>query len=611
MVLLAGLVGLGAGLAAAALQALSQAVSGLTLELFAGYSPRAPSGEWSMLGELRPILGGFSPGLLLVVITLGGLVSGAIVHAIAPEAEGHGTDAAIRAYHHGGAVVRPAVPLAKLVSSAVTLGTGGSGGREGPITQIGAGLGSLLASFLRLSESERRMLFVAGMGAGVAAIFRVPLAGAIFATEVLYRGGDFEAEALVPSVISSAVAYCVFDLVGSGLFGAGAAFEPLFPVRPGLTFDDPLLLGPLTLLAVAMAAASFLYVRSFYGSQGLFRRLRLSPRVKPAVGGLATGLVALAIFFALSGLGAKAQQDSLGVLSTGYGLLQELLDGTYDCGHAAGAVVLAVVGLGKMLTTALTIGSGGSAGVFGPSMVIGGALGGAVGAVMQALFPSVVSRTDTFVILGMAGFFSAAAKVPLSTIVMVCELTAGYGLLLPAMWVSALAYLLGRNWSIYSEQVLSRLHSPAHRGELVVGVLDGVAVGEIWRPEARELVAFPPDAPLSKVMEAIPLTSQTVFPVLGADGRYCGLVGLNQVRRVIYENDLGALAVVGDVMEQGVRHFRLETDLSVVMAEFARSEYDELPVVDEESGRVLGLLRRREVLAAYDARLARLRSGRA
>ncbi len=609
IVLLASLVGVVAGLGAAAFQFMSHVIIRYGLEFFAGYKPTGPSGEWVLFHDVSPLFGGFLPWMILAVITVGGLISGILVYWLAPEAEGHGTDAAIKAYHKNRGIIRPVVPLVKIVSSAVTLGSGGSGGREGPIAQIGAGFGSFLGSLLKLSESERRMLLAAGLGAGVAAIFKAPLAGAIFAIEVLYRDEDFEAEALIPAFISCAVAYCVFVLIATYGFGVEKGFDPLLSVQPGLTFHDPMLLGPLTILAVGMVLASLLYVRCFYGFQGLFHRLKLKPHFKPAIGALATGLFALAIFYALSACGSNVQEDSLNVLSFGYGILQKMLTGQMNYGLTTVIVLLAAIGFGKILTTSLTIGSGGSGGVFGPSMVIGGTLGGALGLLLQQWMPSVVTRVDVFVILGMAGFFSAAAKVPVSTIIMVSELTTSYRLLLPAMWVSAIAYLLSRGWSIYREQVPSRIYSPAHRGEFIIGVLKGLTLDKVWKPNEAKVVTFNFNTPLSKVMDMIPVTTQTAFPVLDKDGKYCALFSLHQIRRVLYQKEFGQFAIVADIAAQDIEALHMDTDMSTAMVRFAQLEYDELPIVDADS-KIIGQLRRQDLLAVYNARLAEMQAGK-
>src|SRR5262249_31760442 len=203
-------VGVIAGIGAIAFFAACQVVAHYALDWVVGYHPHAPGGEPPLLPETAQT---FRPWLLLLVPTVGGLLSGWLVYTLAPEAEGHGTDAAIAAYHYHQGNIRPRVPLVKIFASALTLGTGGSGGREGPIAQIGAGFGSFLARLLRLRPVERRILMAAGMGAGVAAIFRAPLAGALFAAEVLYSSPDFESEVIMPAALASITAYCTFGLV--------------------------------------------------------------------------------------------------------------------------------------------------------------------------------------------------------------------------------------------------------------------------------------------------------------------------------------------------------------------------------------------------------------
>jgi CIC family chloride channel protein len=202
---LALVVGIVAGLGAIIFYSACQVVVHYALDGVAGYRPRHPGGEPPLLAETTRE---FRPWLLLLVLIGGGLLSGLLVYTLAPEAEGHGTDAVIAAFYYRQGQIRPRVPVIKLVASAITLGTGGSGGREGPIAQIGAGFGSLIANLFRLQARERRILMAAGVGAGVAAIFRAPLAGALFAAEVLYSSTDFESEVIVPAALASTTAYC-------------------------------------------------------------------------------------------------------------------------------------------------------------------------------------------------------------------------------------------------------------------------------------------------------------------------------------------------------------------------------------------------------------------
>lgn len=438
------IVGVVAGVAALAFDALSSASVHLFLEQFAGWSPARPGGENSPFGS---VAGPRRLWLLALMPAIGGLLSGALVAWLAPEASGHGTDAAIDAYHRREGVIRPRVPIVKIIASAITLGTGGSGGREGPIAQAGAGFGSFIALRLRLSAQERRVLLAAGMGAGIGSIFRAPLAGALFAAEILYSSAEFEASVLIPACVSSIIAYSVFTLV----HGTGTLFR-----TPELAFSGPLELVGYSLLALVLALYGLLYVHTLYGTHDLFRRWHFPSALKPAVGGLCTGAIALAL------LRATDNEESLAVLGFGYGVVQHALDAPSAVPVTAG--LLALIALGKILTTSSTIGSGGSAGVFGPSMVIGGCAGGALGLLLHQLAPQVVPQPAAFAVVGMAGFFAGIAKTPISSLVMVSEITGSYSLLIPSMWVCVLTFAMSRPWHLYSKQVPGRADSPAHQG---------------------------------------------------------------------------------------------------------------------------------------------------
>ena len=212
----------------------------------------------------------------MLVPTVGGLIAGWLIYTFRPEAEGHGTDAALESYHFKHAVIRGRIPLIKTIASAITIGSGGSGGREGPIAQIGAGFGSIIAQKLKLTEAERRILMMAGMSAGIGSIFHAPLAGAIFAAEILYRDIDMEYELLVPSAITSVVAYCVFAL----FFG----FDHLF-ITPDMIFTSGKEILPYTVLALLVAVAAGLYSKSVLQNQGSICLRPVKPHFKPAIGG--------------------------------------------------------------------------------------------------------------------------------------------------------------------------------------------------------------------------------------------------------------------------------------------------------------------------------------
>lgn len=555
----------------------------------AGYAPDGPRGEVELFGDGEPHEGGIRWGWLLVLPAIGCLLSALLSQWFAPEAKGHGTDAAIEAYHHKGGHVRGRVPILKAVCSALTLGCGGSGGREGPIAQIGGGFGSFLAQRLGLGDKACRTLLAAGMAGGVGSIFRAPFAGALFAAEILYRDAELESEVVIPAFLSSATAYCVF----CGWLGE---FGTLFALGDGFEFQRVLEMLPYTLLAMVLLPAIWLYVRVFYGTERLFGRLPLPKPVVAALGGLLTGAVALGAWSLVD------DERALAVLSSGYGVLQETLDGKLIGWTGVGLLLL--VALGKILATSLTIGSGGSAGVFGPSMVIGGSVGGAVGLVCHQY--GLVENPASLCIVGMCGFFAGAAKTPISTIVMVTEMTGSYQLLLPAVWVCGLTFLLSRRMALYQKQVQNRAFSPAHRGEYVEALLERMTVADVFEPSRVETVQS--SMPLRDIVHKIAHSRQDYFPVVD-DGSFVGMVSARDVREFTFDTSVYRLAIAADIMASPPVVVRPEDDLHKALETFDSLWIDELPVVSgDDPDRVLGQLRRRAINRAYTKKLKELRA---
>ena len=376
----------------------------------AGYQPPGLPEEG---GVLRQVIGSHGLWLVPLATTLGGLLSGFLVYTWAPEAEGHGTDTVVKAFHRASGFVRARVAPLKLVASAITIGSGGSAGREGPTALIGAGVGSLYATLAHRDDEAREILLLAGMAAGLAAIFRSPIGAAFFAIEVLYGGIEFEARGLLYTMLASVVAYAV-----NGFF---VGWQPLFyfPLVPAKI--HPLEYGWLGVLGIAGGLVATLLPVVFYRLRDLFRELPLPPALNPAIGGLGVGLIAL-----------KFPQ----VLGGGYGWIQEAING-----GIALKLLLALLFL-KMAAFALTVSSGGSGGVFAPTLFVGAMLGGAVASVSHL-------PTAMFVVLGMLTTFGAAARVPISSLLMVTEMTGGYRLLPPAAFAVLLSYLIQTQFSAH------------------------------------------------------------------------------------------------------------------------------------------------------------------
>lgn len=455
----------------------------------------------------------------------------------------------------------------------MTIGSGGSAGREGPIAQIGAGFGSVLANFLRLSDRERRILVLAGVGAGIGSIFRAPLGGALFATEVLYRDAEFEYEALIPAFIASIVGYSVYCPL------SGAGWGAIFTLpREGFWFNQPSLLLLYGLLGPILALFGAVYVKTFYWMRyRVFGQLRIPDMFKPAIGGLVVGLIALFL---------------PEVLGMGYGHLQRAITGDMAVG------LMLLVALGKIVATSLTVGSGGSGGVFAPSLVIGGMLGGAFGKLFEPLFPNVES--GSFVLVGMAGFFAGAGKVPVSAMLMVSEMTVGYGLLVPLMLAVAVSYALaGERVTIYEKQVGRRVDSPAHLGDFIVDILETISVREVCRRDPP-VPFIKEDSPLEDVLHLTTESPYSCFPVVNDQGEMTGVVFLDDIRSAFFEPEIFPLVIARDIEVTSVPTIVEGENLSSALRKLMESRSAELPVVDEnEPTRVVGMLSRQDLILAY------------
>ena len=560
-------IGLIAGFGAIIFQFLCEIGSAVLLDGVAGYRPPLPTGELTLWTPSDIPL---RKWVLLFLPAVGGLVAGWIVYTFAPEAEGHGTDSVIDCYHNKKGVIHTRVPFVKTIASAITLSTGGSAGKEGPISQIGAGFGSFLANSLNFSDRQRRIMMAAGMAAGIGSIFRTPLAGAIFAAEVMYRDPEIEAEVLLPAGIASVVAYCMYCLV----FGWGSLFS-----APDFFFQNPAELGPYLALAVILIGIAILYVEFFQRTTDFFKKLTIKPHFKPAIGGLLTGTVG---FFAPQ------------TLAVGYGFVQQALFNELTIGF------LLILVLGKILTTSFSIGSGGSGGVFGPSVVLGGATGGAVGKAFAHLTPGLIAQPGAFVIVGMAGFFTAVSNTPIATIIFISEMTSSHHLLLPCLMVCVICHLFSRPWTLYTSQVRSRIDSPAHEGTFFKDVLQKIQVKDLER-DIFQVKTIPEEMLFSEFKKFLPTTKQHYFPTVDPQGNLTGIFSSTDFRPQLFTPDVGDLLVMKDIANSNIITTTPSEDLNEVLQKFTLKNIDSLPVVSDENPRQLfGMLNRRTVISYYN-----------
>ncbi|MCP4005744.1 MAG: chloride channel protein [bacterium] len=571
-------VGLASGLAAVIFFLALEAASHLSFNLLAHMPQPAPPGDQIFHSEVSP--GEPRRWLFFILPAIGGLLSGLIVYRFAPEAAGPGTDEMINSFHRGRGMVPGRVPFIKGLATLLTLGTGGSAGKEGPIAQIGAGIGSFLAVRFGLSARDRRILLLAGTAGGLGAIFRAPLGSAITAIEVLYKE-DFESDALIPSVISSVTAYILFMLLLGG--------ERIFAI-PSLALVTPIEIPGYLVLALVTVPVGRGYIWLYYWlSDRVFPRIPGPRAIRPMIGGLCVGFIGL------------WYPEAYGA---GWGYIQKALDGEMVL------TAMAWIVAAKILSTCLTIGSGGSGGVFGPTLFIGGMLGATIGYGGELLSPELFPNPAAFVLVGMASFFAGVASAPIGAMLMVTEMTGGYALLPPLMLVSVISMILTRGTSIYKSQVKDRFHSPAHVSDLTINVLEEMLVADVFRA-SEDVPTVSPGARFEALRGIVLGGRDATVPVVNPTGKLVGLLTAEQIRPVMDDHHLDRFVVAGDIAAPPVSVLP-DDDLYRAHELFRVSGCPQIPVLEppiegSETSAIIGMLDYRDMMNAYGRELAKRR----
>jgi len=567
-------IGVLAGLGALLFSELLHAASDVTMRSWARLDVPQSLGEG---GAGPPPDGPVRRWLLVLLPVAGGLVAGLLVRTYAPEAEGTGTDSYIEAFHEKGGAMRRRVPFVKSLATIATLSSGGSAGKEGPIAQIGAGIGSFLGRYLRMGARARRTLMVAGAAGGLGAIFRAPLGGALTAVEVLYKE-DLETDALTPAILSSVTAYTIFCSVKG--FTHVFAFE-------GLAFHNPAQLVFYAILGLVCSLAGYLYVRFMHGSKRwFFDRLPVNKYLVPPLGGLMVGAI-----------GYFHPQ----VLGQGFGYVQQLILNQPIDGLTVSAGALALLAILKIAATSFTISSGGSGGVFAPSLFIGAMLGGCVGTLSHQIFPELVPDVAPYVVVGMGAFFAGVANAPIASLLMVCELTGAYELLPPLMVVATIALVTSRRWSIYTTQVDNKFFSRAHLWEMNPNVLKRVTIHDAMRGVYDRGAVIPNDLPLSQMEARARELGERNLILENDRGELVGLVALDDLGD---DEDLEALdgfVLADDLVNRRPVHLSPDDNLISALELFGEREFDKIPIVEMRGDRkhLLGQLTYRDILGFY------------
>lgn len=516
-----------------------------------------------LLPHITYVWNGYNLGVILLP-ALGGLLVGPIIQSIAPETKGHGVPEVMEAVHRQGGRIRARVAAMKILVSSITIGSGGSVGREGPIAQIGSTIGSFLGSIFGLSESYVKLLVVCGLASGIAATFMAPLGGAIFGIEVIYRGvAPYD---VIPVFLASVVGM----VVAGEIFGLELAFKV-----PKYNLTNPLGLVYFIPIGVALGLLSILWVKSLYFFEDRFNDIPMKEWIKPTLGGVLVGLVG--VFYM-----------RYGIMGVGYEGIDQALAGDLPI------KMLFFLGLLKIVATSLTVGSGGSGGIFAPSLYIGAMFGGFLGPLLSWM-PMSSTQPYVYSIVGMSALFAGASNAPLTCIVMLPEMTDNYHLLPPLMLACASSYfvstiLMGE--SIYTLKLKRR----GVNIDTSLNPLQLVRVKEVMTP-VENVISVKRETPLSVVSFMIWETKHTGFPVVDGN-QLLGLVTLKQLPEASIlelENVL-----VKDVLIEDVATVSLDDTVYAVLDKMKNYDIEILPVVDKQDKRkIVGIISKRDAINAF------------
>lgn len=559
MIIIAIVIGVLAGFAAIGIRALIQAISNLSF-----------TGDGNLLENIMST----SWYWIILIPIIGGLIVGPIIHFFAPEAKGHGVPEVMQAILLKGGVIRGRVAFIKTIASAITIGTGGSVGREGPIIQIGSSLGSIAGQFFRVPSRRLKTLVACGAAAGIAAAFNAPIAGALFAVEIILM--DFAVAQFSPIVISSVMA----TVISRSFEGDFAAF-----IVPKYELISPYEIGFYFILGALSGIVSYLFIKALYFSEDYFdNKLKFPEYFKPVLGGLGVGTIAL-IFPQIMGVGYDTINNAL-------------------FGNMIWYIALALVFI-KIIATSLTLGSGGSGGIFAPSLFMGAMLGYFFGSFVHQYFPDITATPGAYALVAMGGLVAGTTRAPITAIIIVFELTNDYHIILPLMITCIISTILSARFSresIYTLKLL--LRNIGIKEGVETNVMDSIDVKDVYSTEFESINATDN---FSQVVNSVISGKEFDFPVLTEDGRILGIISLNDIKDYLFEKDsLQNLLIAGDIANTNFDTITPDDNCGTAMEKLRYSRYEGLPVIEKKgSDKIIGFIRRNEILDAYHKAIER------
>jgi len=509
----------------------------------------------------------------LLIPALGGLVVGPLIYFFAREAKGHGVPEVMAAIALRGGVIRKRIVAVKALASAISIGTGGSVGREGPIVQIGSALGSSIGQLLKVPASQLRVIVACGAAAGISATFNAPIAGALFAAEVIV--GNFAVAQLSPIVISSVVA----TVVSRFFLGNHPAF-----VVPRYELVSPFELFPYMLVGVAAGFVALAFMLSLYKAEDLFDAIPIPEYWKAGLGGLIVGAIGISYPH---------------IFGVGYSTITDALNA------ALPATLLLTLLLLKIVATSVTIGSGGSGGIFAPSLFLGAMTGGFLGTVIHAWFPAHTASSGAYALVTMGAVVAAATHAPITAIIMMFELTQSINIIPPLMAacvVSTLVTTFLNRDSIYTMKLRRRgidLYEEENHN-----ILKSIRVHDIFD---REPEIFQASDNLNTVVQRVLASEHTEFFVTNARGNLVGSIHLRKLTRMLAEQDvLRDIVVAEDLLDPDPPTVHADNDLDLAMQIFASGVIDEIGVVARDNPKkLLGSIHKKDLLNAYNREVMR------
>ena len=505
---------------------------------------------------LAPAIGGFIIGLLSLFFK---------------SAKGHGVPDVIKAVILG-KKISPFVAIIKTISSSITIGTGGSAGREGPIIQIGAALGSGVAQMLKFSGNRLRTLLACGASGGLAATFNAPMGGAMFASEIIV--GDFSIKTFSPIIVTSVVA----TVVSRHYLGNDITFS-----APPYEFKNPIELLFYALLGIFCATIGVLFIKIFYKTEEYFDNLSIPSFLKPALGGFILGLIAL---------------FSRRIMGVGYATIMDILNGNLMI------YVLLVLIILKIIATSLTLSSGGAGGLFVPSLFIGAATGGFFGSIIHTLYPISTAGSGAYALVAMSAMLASTMRAPITAILIIFEITQSYSIILPLMICTIISNVVSNfliNDSIFTYPLTRE--GIKIRTTTEESILNNISVKDVMMKN-DEIITFKKSTPLYEIINGIQKASHLSFPVVDDNNNLIGMLSLDDIKSIMFDESVKPLIVADDICrKKDITYIYPDETLADAMSKMGLRDLGAIPVVEKASNnklKLLGLLRRSDIIVAYN-----------